>query len=104
MGVAAFACVLAVGMSTSVAESASAATRLGGIDMMRVCATQNGSAWWVPYLTSQPGNAYSWRCWNDKYHASRGIDLNGGCRILYGNGAYALTGDTRSPYAWSCYR
>jgi len=84
------------------AAPASAATRLGGIDMMRVCAIENGSSWWVPYLVSQ--NAYGWRCYNDQIGQSRGIDLNWGCRILYGGSAWASTSNPSSPYAWSCYR
>lgn len=84
------------------ATPASAASRLGGIDMGRVCSTQNGSSWWVPYLVAQ--NAYGWRCWNDQIRQSRTIDLNWGCRILYGAGAWASTSNSNSPYAWSCYR
>lgn len=101
IAVGAIAIAVAGGVAVSAAP-ASAATRLGGIDMMRVCAVQNGSNWWVPYLVAQ--NAYGWRCWNDRTRESRGIDLNWGCRILYGNGAWASTSNPNSPYAWSCYR
>lgn len=91
-----------VGASVAMAAPASASTRLGGMDLGRVCAAQNNDSWWVPTLVAQ--NAYGWRCYNDKVHQFRSIDLNGGCRILYGGGAWASTSNSASPYAWSCYR
>lgn len=90
------------GVSVAAAAPASAATRLGGMDLGRVCAVQNNDSWWVPTLVAQ--NAYGWRCYNDKVHQFRSIYLNGGCRILYGGAAWASTSNSASPYAWSCYR
>lgn len=101
--VAAIAAVVSGGALVTAAP-ASAAVRLGDMNLMRVCSVQNGSTWWVPGLISQNTNAYGWRCWNDKTGQNRGIDLNWGCRILYGGSAWASTSNSASPYAWSCYR
>ncbi|WP_338758156.1 hypothetical protein V7968_26050 [Nocardia vulneris] len=80
------------------------AGELGGLDLVRVCKAQNGNdAWWVPELVP-PRGPYNWRCYNDRIHQARGIDMNGGCRILYGNGAYARLLDSGNPYAWRCWR
>ena len=99
---AATATLLVVGGALVTAAPASASTRLGGMDLGRVCAAQNGSSWWVATLVAN--NAYGWRCYNDKVGQFRSIDLNSGCRILYGGAAYASTSNSASPYAWSCYR
>ncbi|MFD3458390.1 hypothetical protein ACFWVM_01660 [Nocardia fluminea] len=99
-------CVAAAGLllgGLAVAGPAHAG-ELGGLDLVRVCKAQNGNdAWWVPELVP-PRGPYNWRCYNDRVHQARGIDLNGGCRILYGNGAYARLLDSNNPYAWRCWR
>lgn len=80
------------------------AGNLGGLDLIRVCKAQNGNdAWWLPELVP-PRCPDNLRCYNDRLHRARSIDMNGGCRILYGNGAYARLLDRNNPYAWRCWR
>ena len=80
------------------------AGELGGLDLMRVCKAQNGNdAWWVPELVP-PRGPYNWRCYNDRIRQARGIDMNAGCRLIYGNGAYSRLLDNKNPYSWKCWR
>ncbi len=94
-----------IGFGVVAAPPAHAAARLGGININWVCAASYPSsiAWGDAYAANvRPNNAYSWRCfWGPN---SYGIDLNAGCSMQYGRGAWAATNNPSSPYSWSCYR
>jgi hypothetical protein len=84
------------------ASPASAATRLGGVDMQRACTTQNPGMGLAAVVTDQH-NAYSWRC-TSPWGYSVGIDTNRECVTQYGSGAYAGLDSTANPYSWYCQR
>jgi hypothetical protein len=81
---------------------ASAATRLGGVNMQEACNTQ----WPALGLTAvvlNGSNAYSWRCTNN-FGFTQGISVNAECVTQYGAGAYAGLGSVSNPYSWYCQR
>src|SRR5262245_3627351 len=82
-------------------EPADAATRLGGVDVERVCQFDYGYHAYVAYWS-----AYGWRCNpvpGEPYYKGldKNADLNKACRLQYGAGAYATFSDVNNPYSWS---
>lgn len=85
------------------APAASAAVRLGGVDMQRACNTQYPPAFGLKAVVISPYNAYSWRC-AAPFDTTRQIDVKSACINQYGQGAYQGLGDWRNPYSWYCQR
>lgn len=94
----------AVGM-LGPAPSASAAVRLGGVDMQRACSVQWEHFGPTTAIVRDQRNAYSWLC-RSNYTGVLvgGIDVNRQCVYQYGRGAYAGLGSTTNPYSWYCQR
>lgn len=96
---------------TFMAPSASAATRLGGINLNSYCSkTVNAGDGSVARLVEN--NAYGWRCVDSTWTGApfgwatyrvRGMDLNHACRLQYGNGAYVKLVQNHAQ-GWVCYR
>jgi hypothetical protein len=94
---------LIVGLVLAAAALPATATAetLGGIDFVRVCAEQNGGPQWRPALLEQ--NIDGWRC-RDGGDQQRAIDMDWGCRIIYGAGATATYSSFTNPNSWVCRR
>ena len=91
-----------------VANTASASTRLGGVDMNRACHDQ----YYNPYgpttaVVRDQHNAYSWVC-KSNYTAVivGGISVNKACATQYPGSppAYAGLVSPSNPYSWYCQR
>lgn len=98
-----------VGASTvgmlGTAPSASAAIRLGGVDMQRACSVQWAHFGPTTAIVLDQRNAYSWKCRSNYTGVIvGGIDVNRQCVYQYGWGAYAGLGSTTNPYSWYCQR
>ena len=101
--VAAVLFVTAVGI-VGLQTSAGAATRVGGVDVERVCQWDYGYHAYVAYWS-----AFGWRCNpvpNNPYYKilDKNVDMNKACRLQYGQYAWASYSDPGNPYSWSCYR
>ena len=93
------------------APSASAATRLGGVNLGSYCQrTVNPGDASIDFLVEN--NAYGWRCADSAWSGApfgwvtyqlRGMDLNHACRLQYGNGAYVEL-EQNHAQGWVCYR
>ena len=87
------------------ANTSSASTRLGGVDMQRACSVQ-----WATYgpttaVVRDQHNAYSWVCRsNYTSYILGGVNVNQECVLQYGSGAYAGLGSASNPYSWYCQR
>lgn len=86
------------------AGEASAATRVGGVDVERVCQFDYG---FHAYIAVWAANG--WRCnpvpGNSYYKVlDRNADMNKACRIQYGSSSWSSFSDGGNPYSWSCYR
>jgi hypothetical protein len=100
----AIAGISAVGLVGS-APSATAATRLGGVDMQRACSVQWKHFGPVTAFVRDQRNAFSWTCKSNYTGVIvGGIDVNRQCVDQYGRGAYAGLGSTSNPYSWYCQR
>lgn len=92
------------------APAASAATRLGGIDLQRYC-TDTAPVGWVSKIVLVENHARGWRCQDSTYYGApigwisvlRSLDLNQACRMQYGQGAYAVL-EQNHAQGWKCYR
>jgi hypothetical protein len=98
-----------VGASTigmlATAPSASAAIRLGGVDMQRACSVQWKHFGPTTAIVLDQRNAYSWKCRSNYTGVIvGGIDVNRQCADQYGWDAYAGLGSTSNPYSWYCQR
>lgn len=93
------------------APPASAASRLGGINLNSYCqrTVSPGDAS-IAYLVEN--NAWGWRCVDSMWMGApfgwatyrvRGMDLNYACRLQYGGGAYAVL-EQNHARGWACYR
>jgi hypothetical protein len=85
------------------ASPASASTRLGGVSVEGWCQFAWGYHAYIAYWS-----AWGWRCNpvpNNSYYKvlDKSVDMNGACRLQYGNGAWASASDAGNPYSWSCY-
>lgn len=85
------------------APAASAATRLGGVDMQRACNTQYPPSFGLKATVMNQRDAYSWRC-TAPFDSTRQINVNAACANQYGGGAYQGLADARNPYSWYCQR
>jgi hypothetical protein len=87
------------------ANTASASTYLGGVDMQRACSVQ-----WATYgpttaIVLDQHNAYSWKCRSNYTHyILGGVSVNQECALQYGWGAYAGLYNASNPYSWYCQR
>jgi hypothetical protein len=104
------AAILALGLGATAAP-ASAATRLGGVNLGSYCqrTVSPGNAS-VPYLVEN--HARGWRCVDSRWmgirfgwatYQVRGMDLNHACRLQYGGNAYAVL-EQNHARGWACYR
>lgn len=93
------------------APLASAATRLGGIDLGAYCQrTVNPGDASIAYLVEN--HARGWRCVDSMWMGApfgwatyrvRDMDLNYACSLQYGGGAYAVL-EQNHARGWACYR
>lgn len=110
MGAAAVTAIVTSGLAI-VAPPASAATRLGGINLGAYCQrTVNPGDASIPYLFEN--HARGWRCVDSAWagppigwvtYRFREMDLNHACRLQYGGGAYAVL-EQNHARGWACYR
>ena len=107
---AAVAVTVASGVALT-APPASAASRLGGINLNSYCqrTVELGNAS-IAYLVEN--NARGWRCVDSMWMGApfgwatyrvRGMDLNYACRLQYGAGAYVVL-EQNNARGWVCYR
>ncbi|MFF5638275.1 hypothetical protein [Streptomyces sp. NPDC012825] len=107
------AAVTAIAMTglTVVAPPASAATRLGGINLSAYCQkTVNPGDASIARLVEN--HARGWRCVDSMWMGApfgwatynvRGMDLDHACRLQYGGGAYKVL-EQNHAQGWACYR
>lgn len=103
--------VMVTSGSAFTAPPASAATRLGGIDLGAYCQrTVNAGDASVARLVEN--HARGWRCVDSMWvgppfgwatYRVRDMDLNHACRLQYGNGAYAVL-EQNHAQGWACHR
>lgn len=117
---------LVFGLFALSAKEASAATRLGGLDLEGYCKKKYSTSGPMFSAVGTAGlkehNAGGWRCfvmttslypkatWPPsccdivrKTH-EYSINTNDVCQRQYGGGAWAETHNWNDPYSWSCYR
>lgn len=121
------ALVMMIGAFAATGEQASAATRVGGLDIQGWCESKYFT-WSINYVTVVKAaldghNVDGWRCrvatgkvypntgWgsNATYeHVVDGyvysVDMDDVCRRQYGSRAFARYSNWNDPYSWSCYR
>lgn len=97
------------GLQVASAPTASAATKLGGVNLYHFCKSQiitRDST--VRVYTVSPHNAYSWRCsfrtTTNNAPQIVGFNMNYICNWTYRGGAWAKTSEPSSPTSWRCYR
>lgn len=89
--------------TAAASASANAATRVGGVDVERVCQFDFD---YHAYVASW--SAWGWRCNpvpNNQYYKvlDQNADMNKACRLQYGGTSWANAADAGNPYSWSCY-
>lgn len=107
------AVVMTIGLVIGTASEASAATRLGGLNIQRYCEATKIQGFDVTrqYLGDKR-NPYTWGCLDSLWfgppigwaQVGRGIDMTQACRMQHGKGAYARVLDQHNAYSWKCYR
>jgi hypothetical protein len=94
-----------VAVMVGVSPSATAAERLGGVDMQRACSVQWAHIGPTTAIVRDRNNAFSWKCKsNYTAYIIGGVDVNTQCALQYGRGAYAGLGSRSNPYSWYCQR
>jgi hypothetical protein len=104
---AAVAVLGAIALPALQAAPASAAARVGGVNVEQYC---NWAWGYHAYVASW--SAFGWRCnpvpGNAYYKGlDKGVDMNTACRLEYSTSkatAFAGYSDSGNPYSWSCYR
>ena len=87
------------------ANTASASTRLGGVDMQRACSVQQATFGPTTAVVRDKHNAYSWACRSNYFgDIVGGVKVNQECVLQYGPDAYAGLGSASNPYSWYCQR
>ena len=73
---------------------------LGGLDLDGYCAAlRRGYA-----VALNQGDAYSWRCADSASDRVYDMDLDGACRLQYGQGARSRIRNSNDIYSWYCER
>jgi len=96
------------GISLAAASPATAATRLGGVDVQLYCDNVLGRLNYAQFTAvwSKFNDPYSWRCQPvvlPKLYPSLSVDMNRACVLKYGKGAYAGLA-ARNVTGWFCQR
>ena len=93
--------VVGLSLATMFVQPASAAT-LGGVDVLSYCKSQFGAKSLVGTRVNA-GDAYSWRCTYLGLPLIYGMNMSRACQYNFANArAYAVLGDRRNAYSWSC--
>jgi hypothetical protein len=117
--------VVMFGMLAAMVQQASAASRLGGVDLNGYCKAKYSTVSLNYSSVATAGLKYNdaggWRCYQAtlmlwpisfkplkyrqvRHYYEHSIDMNDACRRQYGSGVYAATNNWSNPYSWSCYR
>ena len=102
--VLASAALFALGGTAALTQPASAATRLGGIDMQAACNNQYPGQGRIAKVVTN--NVYGWKCVTGVVPVAPGdISTWQQCQVQYGanRGVYSNYTSYSNPYSWGCY-